>query len=277
MTSYNSVSHRGVNLLIDTSSGTAYKASYLRSVLRTLWQSGDCHPYPSCQLQTTMKKRIYEIKEIIMKRIILLMLILLTLSMLSATRATGYSISAPVTINTLMPPIELFVVELGATNTLSWSPPIAGYPSSYNIYRSDTPDNLESFAIIGVSYDATFEDYDFFSGGYYVTAVHSLGESRPSGIAYVGRMQPVAVTLSIDSVRNSAVLSWQRLREAESYQVYYTDNPNANFPTQWSGPYTITDNSFVDPLANKRFYKVMARVSDGTRNVVPIMQKSKRK
>ena len=212
-----------------------------------------------------------------MKRIILLMLILLTLSMLSATRATGYSISAPVTINTLMPPIELFVVELGATNTLSWSPPIFGYPMSYNVYRSDTPDVLGSFAFIGMSYETTFEDYDFYTGGYYVTAVHSLGESRPSGIVFVGSIMPVSVTLSIDSGLNSAVLSWQRLREAESYQVYYTDNPKANFPTQWSGPYTITDNSFVDPLANRRFYKVMARVSDRTCNVVPIMQKSKRK
>jgi hypothetical protein len=195
-----------------------------------------------------------------MKQIILLMLILFTVGMLFATRATGYATSASVTINTLMPPTSLIAEDMGGMVQLNWSVPTLGTPTSYNIYRSETPDNLASFTLLASTIDSYYDDYDFFSGGYYVTSVYPQGESRRSNIASVGRLQPVLVRLSLDNSTNSALISWDRVRDADSYLLYYCDNPYADFPAQWSRPINIDDNRFVDPLSELRFYRVMASI-----------------
>lgn len=194
-----------------------------------------------------------------MKQIILLMLILFTVGMLFATRATGYGISSSVTINTLLPPHSLLAQDLGVTVQLTWYPATLGTPDYYKVYGSATPSVSSSFVLVGETAETTFED-TYVLSAYYVTSVYSLGESRPSTIAYVSRMEPVRALLSIDDPRNTAVLTWDLMREAQGYMVYYSENPLASFPTAWQGPISITDNRYIDPLAQKRFYRVLAKV-----------------
>lgn len=196
-----------------------------------------------------------------MKKTIILMLILLTISMLSAMRATGYGISAPVTINTLLPPHDLWAQDTGESVILSWYAATMGTPDYFIVYGSNTPLDAGSFEEVTQTDENTYEDWDYSFSAYYVTSVYSLGESRPSNIAYVGRMEPISALVSIDSAMNSVVLSWDRYRDTETYLVYYTDNPHASFPSQWTGPVSIPNNRFIDPLADKRFYKVFARVA----------------
>ncbi len=212
-----------------------------------------------------------------MKRIIVLMLILLAVSMMLATRATGYGISAPVTINTLLPPHDLLAEDMGGSVLLTWYPASMGTPDYFRVYGSNTPLVAGSFSLVGESFDPTFEDSDYIFSAYYVSSVYPQGESRPSNMAYVGRLQPVMVRLSLDNSSNSAMISWDRVREADSYLVYYSDNPNAVFPSQWSSPITIVDNQYIDPLSDRRFYKVMVRLSDRTLSTEPTLNQAKRK
>ena len=196
-----------------------------------------------------------------MKRIILLMLVLLAVSMISATRATGYGVSAPVTINTLLPPHDLMAEDMDESVILTWYAASIGTPDYFTVYGSNTPLDVGSFVVVGETVLTEFEDFDFIFSAYYVTSVYPLGESRPSNIAYASRMEPVRALVSIDSGANSAVLSWERSREAETYLLYYSDNPHAVFPAQWSGPISLDGIRFIDSLADKRFYKVFARVA----------------
>lgn len=212
-----------------------------------------------------------------MKRIMLFTLILFAVSLASATRASGYATSAAVSINTLMPPTELTMEYMDGIVQLYWSSPIIGVPSSYKVYRSETPEIPASFYYVGDSSTEFYEDYEFFYGGYYITAVYAGGESRASNIAYIGRMQAVSVSLSLDYSSNSALISWVRVRDADSYLLYYSDNPYAEFPAQWSRPITLADNQFIDPLSDRRFYKVMAQLSDRNSDSQPVLIQSKRK
>lgn len=213
-----------------------------------------------------------------MKRIILLLLLLAISCMAVAIRVSGSAVSDTLTINTMHPPLNVIAIDYGGFQELNWDAPTQGYPMQYYIYRSDTPYLLETFILVGNSSGTSWGDDHWFSGegGYYVTALHSLGVSRRSNISYIGRLQPVPAILSINASESAAMLSWERLREAEGYLVYYSDEPYATFPSSWQGPLAISENSFIDPLSQKRFYRVLARIPGRTRSSIgnPAPQKS---
>lgn len=212
-----------------------------------------------------------------MKKLITLLIIMAAIGLAEGVRATGSAISEAVVISTLYPPSNLLVESDGFYVEFTWDEPLTGPPESYNLYYSESPEDLGSYLLLDSvesNYAITEADYD--NAGFYVTAVYALGESRRSEISYLSRLQPVRVQLMIDDGREAAILSWEPIRNTESYLVYYSEQADAAFPEQWQGPLTITGNSFIDPLANRRFYRVFARPLDsGQRSGTNTLKASK--
>ncbi|MDD2361072.1 MAG: hypothetical protein PHE66_11635 [Syntrophaceticus schinkii] len=200
-----------------------------------------------------------------MKKLFILLILMASIGLAIGARATGSATSEAVTISTLYPPSNLVGDYIGLDMEFTWDEPLTGPPLSYNLYYSENPGVLESYTLLAATdsnYALTEALYD---AGFYVTAVYSLGESRRSDIAYPSRLQPVPVQLMIDDGTDSAVLSWEPIRTADSYLVYYAEQAYAEFPGEWQGPVTITENSFIDPLANRKFYRVFARTAERNR------------
>jgi hypothetical protein len=78
------------------------------------------------------------------------------------------------------------------------------------------------------------------------------------GAGNISMLEPVPVTLAINALQNQVRLSWQRRRDEESYYVYWSENPYAEFPEGWNGPVNVTETSFTDTLSDKCFYRVFA-------------------
>jgi hypothetical protein len=78
------------------------------------------------------------------------------------------------------------------------------------------------------------------------------------GAGNTSMLEPVPVTLAINALQNQVRLSWQRRRDEESYYVYWSENPYAEFPEGWNGPVNVTETSFTDTLSDKCFYRVFA-------------------
>jgi hypothetical protein len=74
-------------------------------------------------------------------------------------------------------------------------------------------------------------------------------------------LEPIPVTLAINALQNQVRLSWQRRRDDESYYVYWSENPYAEFPEGWNGPVNVTETNYTDTLTDKCFYRVFAMPS----------------
>ncbi len=163
------------------------------------------------------------------------------------------------TLTSLPAPENLSAILDGQTVLLSWD--AVDYATAYNVYGSSTPDIPESFVLLATAQTNSYIDSsETLSEAYYVTALNGNLESEPSNIAYVSRIQPIGAKLSIDYSQNVALLTWEKIRNTDEYLVYHSEDPYAVFPDGWTGPILVTADRFVDPLANKRFYKVLARI-----------------
>jgi hypothetical protein len=201
-----------------------------------------------------------------MKKLCILLIIMASIGLLMGVRATGTATSEAVRISTLYPPSNLVGDYNGLDMEFTWDEPLTGPPLSYNLYYSETPEVLESYTLLAATdsnYALTEAIYDAW---FYVTAMYSLGESRPSEIVNISRLQPVQVQLMIDDGTSTAVLSWEPIRNADTYLVYFAEQAYADFPGEWQGPVSITENSFIDPLANRKFYRVFARRAERNRS-----------
>lgn len=170
----------------------------------------------------------------------------------------AYPVGPPV----LDPPTNLTAFYDGTflAVSLSWDAVIGA--TSYWIYRSESI-STPMWSYVGESTVNTYMDSPGISyGAYYVTSSNGTAESAPSNIATVGRMQSVQANITIDTTQNAAVVSWLRSRDADGYFVYWSEDPYADFPSGWTGPISITETSFIETLADKRFYRVMARIPD---------------
>jgi len=78
------------------------------------------------------------------------------------------------------------------------------------------------------------------------------------GAGNMSMLEPVSVTLAINALQNEVRLSWQRRRDDESYYVYWSENPYAEFPEGWNGPVNVTETNYTDTLTDKCFYRVFA-------------------
>ncbi|MCK9158560.1 MAG: leucine-rich repeat domain-containing protein, partial [Candidatus Cloacimonas sp.] len=74
-------------------------------------------------------------------------------------------------------------------------------------------------------------------------------------------LEPISVTVAINALQNQVRLSWQRRRNDESYYVYWSENPYAEFPEGWNGPVNVTETNYTDTLTDKCFYRVFAMPS----------------
>ncbi|MCB5286307.1 MAG: hypothetical protein LHW64_00705 [Candidatus Cloacimonetes bacterium] len=194
-----------------------------------------------------------------MKKLCILLILIASIGLAMGVRATGSATSEAVFLSTLYPPSNLVVTYESQSLEFFWDEPITGPPLSYKLYYSESPQDLDSYLLLDSSSTTYYNSYAYFENpGFYVTAVYSLGESRHSQISYIGRFQPVHVELMINSETSSAVLSWEPVRTADSYLVYYSEEADAAFPAGWQGPVSITENSFIDPLAHQKFYRVFA-------------------
>jgi len=81
------------------------------------------------------------------------------------------------------------------------------------------------------------------------------------GAGNMSMLEPVSVTLAINALQNEVRLSWQRRRDDESYYVYWSENPYAEFPEGWNGPVNVTETNYTDTLTDKCFYRVFAMPS----------------
>ena len=81
------------------------------------------------------------------------------------------------------------------------------------------------------------------------------------GAGNMSMLEPVSVTLAINALQNQVRLSWQRRRDDESYYVYWSENPYAEFPEGWNGPVNVTETNYTDTLTDKCFYRVFAMPS----------------
>lgn len=204
-----------------------------------------------------------------MKKLFILLILMASIGLVQGVRATGSATSEAIVISTLYPPSNLMGTYDGFDLEFSWEEPLTGPALSYNLYYSESPDNMESYLLLdSPSTNYYITDAYFENAGFYVTAMYSLGESRRSNIHYTSRLQPVRVQLLINSEASSAVLSWEPIRSADSYLVYYSDQAHAAFPAGWQGPVRITENSFIDPLADQKFYRVFVRI-DGRNRAKP--------
>jgi hypothetical protein len=208
-----------------------------------------------------------------MKKLSILLIFMASIALAMGVRATSSATSEAVFISTLYPPANLLVESGGEYLEFTWDEPLMGPPLGYNLYYSESPENLESYLLLdSPTSNYAISDAYFDNAGFYVTAIYELGESRRCDIYYLSRLQPVRVQLMIDAGRDSAVLSWEPVRDADSYLVYFSEYPQAEFPAQWQGPIPITEHSFIDPLAQRRFYRVLASASgnghrQGTNNL----------
>ncbi len=162
----------------------------------------------------------------------------------------------------LIPPSNLtaaYDVDFGAV-LLNWDAP-PSTPLSYRIYRAQNGLVTDLVFLTEVTAIAFGDASGTESAVYAVTAVYLDGESAYSNYAWASRMQPVETTLSIDQPTGNVILRWDLLRDADSYYLYYTADPYAPFPEAWNGPISITDNQYIDSLAQCRFYKVMANMN----------------
>jgi hypothetical protein len=204
-----------------------------------------------------------------MKKLFILLILMASIGLLIGERATGSATSDAIVISTLYPPSNLMGTYDGLDLEFSWGEPITGPALSYRFYYSETPEDMESYLLFAEpTTNHLITQVYYENAGFYVSAMYSLGESRRSNIYYTSRLQPVRVQLMIDNGTDSAVLSWEPLRMADSYLVYYSDQAQAAFPAGWQGPVRITENSFIDPLASKKFYRVFARI-DGRNRATP--------
>jgi len=166
-------------------------------------------------------------------------------------------------------------VNVSIGSDLSWQ---GNYDNSqdvfYEVWLGFSPYNL---SYIGSGYNISGTQYLFnvalqSDTQYYwrVKAVSSTEEiwsgmwSFTTGNYEAGNMsmlEPVSVTLAINALQNQVRLSWQRRRDDESYYVYWSENPYAEFPEGWNGPVNVTETNYTDNLTDKCFYRVFAMPS----------------
>lgn len=118
-----------------------------------------------------------------MKRFIILMILIAAAGLAMGMRATGSATSQAVVISTLYPPMNLTGAYDGSSLEFFWDEPLTGPALSYNLYYSETPQDLGSYLILdeaATNYYITDAYYE--NVGFYVTAIYSLGESRRSNV-----------------------------------------------------------------------------------------------
>ena len=168
----------------------------------------------------------------------------------------------------------------GATNVLvnyplSWRGNYENSPDVYyEVWLGISPDSLIYQGVVTQMVNTTEHLYSFtpmlqsYTQYYWRVKAVSATEQIWSGMwsfttgnygaGNISMLEPVPVTLAINALQNQVRLSWQRRRDEESYYVYWSENPYAEFPEGWNGPVNVTETSFTDTLSDKCFYRVFA-------------------
>jgi hypothetical protein len=168
----------------------------------------------------------------------------------------------------------------GATNVLvnyplSWQGNYENSPDVYyEVWLGISPDSLIYQGVVTQMVNTTEHQYCFnitlqANTQYYwrvkaISATEQIWSGMWSfttgnyGAGNISMLEPVPVTLAINALQNQVRLSWQRRRDEESYYVYWSENPYAEFPEGWNGPVNVTETSFTDTLSDKCFYRVFA-------------------
>jgi len=137
----------------------------------------------------------------------------------------------------IMPTNLSNTVANGRVN-LSWDPSVsASDVSTYNIYRSSSPE-----IVVGSTSDTRYPDtpgYGIFT--YYVSAVDSVGNesAKSDGVQIDLSQLPAPANFTVVLKDGEALLSWDAVGGATSYNVYYKKTTQA----AWIGPVNVISNS----------------------------------
>jgi Leucine-rich repeat (LRR) protein len=166
-------------------------------------------------------------------------------------------------------------VSVSVTCDLTWQGNYVNSPDVYyEVWLGISPDELIYQGVVTQMVNTMEHQYSFnltlqaYTQYYWRVKAVSATEQIWSGMwsfttgnygaGNTSMLEPVPVTLAINALQNQVRLSWQRRRDEESYYVYWSENPYAEFPEGWNGPVNVTETSFTDTLSDKCFYRVFA-------------------
>jgi hypothetical protein len=68
--------------------------------------------------------------------------------------------------------------------------------------------------------------------------------------------------VTIEIAAGNAILSWEPVEGANSYLIYASNDPHAEFPADWEGPLILEQPGYSEPLSiERRFFRVKASLS----------------
>ncbi len=164
----------------------------------------------------------------------------------------------PVTLTT---PVNN-AANLALAPTVSWTPSLLGTPATVFDVYCDT--NADPVTLVGspIASPFTFTIPLAYSTNYNwkVVARNAIGNSINNTVRSFTTidLNTPTVSLTIDIATGQPKLSWNAIPGANSYYIYWDDNPCGNFPPAKLINQIQTTNCLLDSTESMRFYRVVA-------------------